>query len=99
MKIKFLRPVQGMAYFEGDVCDIDDKRGASLVRSGFVILIPDTEGTVNRLPEDMPAREILFDNGMETLEDVRKALNVLTDFDGIGKRTAEKVRKYCEMGQ
>lgn|SRR5690554_2511768 len=96
MKIKFLRPVQGLAYFEGDVAELPDPRAARLVNSGWAVIIPETEGEnqVNKLPDDIPARELLFNNGLETVEDVKNAIDVLTDFDGIGKRTAEKIKLF-----
>lgn len=96
MKIKFLRPVQGLAYFENDVAELPDSRAARLVNAGWAIMIPETKGTeqVNHLPEGIPARELLFDNGLETIEDVKNAIDVLTDFDGIGKRTAEKIKLF-----
>ena len=94
MKIKFLRPVQGMAYFEGDVAEINDARAAALVNGGAAVIIPDTEGTCNNLPVDIPAREILFNNGLENIDDVRKAVNVLIDFDGINRTTAKKIKAY-----
>lgn len=96
MKIKFLRPVQGMAYWENDIAEIPDSKAANLVNRGFAVIIPDTEGPVNKLPGDLPAREILFDNGLETISDVKKAINVLTDFDGIRKATAKKIKNYID---
>jgi hypothetical protein len=96
MKIKFLRPVQGMAYWEDDVADIPDVKASRLVNSGFAIMIPETEGPVNKLPDNLPAREILFDNGLETIQDVQNAIDVLTDFDGIGKATAKKIKTFID---
>jgi hypothetical protein len=94
MKIKFLRPVQGMAYWENDVAEIPDAKAANLVNRGFAVIIPETEGPVNKLPHDLPAREILFENGMETIDDIKKAIDVLVDFNGIGKATARKIKTY-----
>lgn len=95
MKIKFLRPVCGFAYFENDITDaLPDERAGWLVANGYAILIPDTEGIVNTLPATLPAREILFNNGLETVADVRNAASVLTDFDGITKTTAKKITDW-----
>lgn len=94
MKIKFLKPVAGMAYFEGNIAEINDAKAAKLVNAGWAIMIPDTEGPVNKLPVDIPAREILFENGLETIKDVKNAIDVLIDIDGIGKKTAEKIKLF-----
>ena len=97
MKIKFLRPVAGFAYFEGDITDaLPDEKAAKLVADGFAILIPDTEGPVNKLPDDLPFREILFENGIETIADLKNTIETITDFKGIGKKSAATIKKYLQ---
>ena len=92
MKIKFLRPVAGFAYFENDVTDsLPEEKAAKLVSQGYAIMIPETEGNKNTLPEDLPAREILFTEGLETLDDVSNAMPTITGFNGIGKKTATAI--------
>lgn len=94
MKIKFLRPVQGMAYFEGDVAEVPNERASRLVNNGWAVMLPETEGTANNLPEEMPARELLFENGLESVEDVRAAIDTLSDIKGIGKKTVEQIKTF-----
>ena len=97
MKIKFLRPVAGFAYFENDITDaLPDEKAAGLVAKGYAILIPETEGEQNKLPDDLPGREQLYDGGLETIEDVKNALPTITDIKGIGKKTAEAIKKYLQ---
>lgn len=97
MKIKFLRPVAGYAYFENDITEtLPEEKAAKLVATGNAVLIPETEGPVNGLPEDLPAREILFAEGLETLTDVNNAMATITDINGIGKKTAETLKEYLK---
>lgn len=94
MNIKFLRPVVGFAYFEGDITgSLPDDRAAYLVSIGAAVLIPETEGKTNTLPDDLPARQLLFDAGFETVADILNAQSTLTDVPGISKRMAEKILK------
>lgn len=95
MKIKIRYPVAGFAYFGNEIVDnLPDEKAAYLVEIGAAIIIPETEGTPNKLPDDIPAREILFNAGLETLTDVTNALETLTDIKGIGKKTASDIKKY-----
>lgn len=100
MKVKFLRPVQGMAYFEGDVGEIPcSTKATALINSGMVILVPETEGNRNNLPEDIPAREILFENGLENITDVQNALPTITDLKGIGRKTAKDIKEFLSSNE
>jgi hypothetical protein len=94
MKIKFKKPAQGFAYFEGDVADISPEAAAKLVDDGFAIIVPETEGDDNELPEDLPGRLILFKEGIKTLDDVRKITESLTEIKGIGKKLAAEIVAY-----
>ena len=94
MKIKFKKPAQGFAYFEGDVADLAPEVAAKLVDDGFAIIVPETEGDDNELPEDLPGRLILFKEGIKTLDDVRKITESLTEIKGIGKKLAAEIVAY-----
>lgn len=83
-----------MAYFENDVADLPNEKAAGLVNKGWAIMVPDTEGEENNLPEDLPAREVLFDNGLETIDDIKNAIDTLTDIKGIGKKTVQQIKKF-----
>lgn len=87
--------MQGFAYFENDIAEnLPDEKAGMLVSKGWAVLIPETEGNANKLPEDIPARELLFENGLETLTDVKNALPTITDLKGIGRKTAKDIEKY-----
>lgn len=94
MKIKFKKSAPGFAYFEGDIAPLNPELAAKLVDEGYAIIIPDTEGDDNELPEDLPGRLILFKEGIKTLEDVRKIAESLTDIKGIGKKLAAEITEY-----
>jgi len=95
MKIKFLRPVAGFAYWENDITDaLPNERAASLVAMGAAVIIPDTEGPVNKLPDGLPAREILFNAGLETIADIKNATHTLRDIPGITAKTATAINKW-----
>lgn len=51
MKVKFLQPVKGYAYFEGDVCDIPDKDAKVLIELKKVELVGKTEKSDKDLTE------------------------------------------------
>lgn len=89
-----MHPVQGYGYFKGDVGDVPDEVAARMVESGAVIL-HQGEDPVS-LPEGMPARKILHDNGFRTVAEVLAAREALTEIPGIGKKMAENIVKYCE---
>jgi len=42
MKIELVRPVRGIAYFEGDVIEVPDEKGRALCESGHAIPAKDT---------------------------------------------------------
>lgn len=37
MKVEVIKPIQGFAYFEGDVLEMEDSQARSLIESGHVI--------------------------------------------------------------
>ncbi len=85
-----------MGYFGGEIADLEAKICATWIESGHMIAIPETEGDENTLPDDLPAREILYKEGIKTLEDVKKVKETLVDFKGIGSKTASDIIKYIE---
>ena len=96
MKVKIIKPVPGMAYFGGETPDLKPTVCAKWIQSGHMIAVPETEDDKNTLPEDLPGREILFNEGMKTIGDVKKVKETLTDFKGIGAKTAADIIKYIE---
>lgn len=97
MLIKFLRPVQGFAYFEGDVGNLDSSLAAPLVQSGQAIMIPETDHEPqNTLPADLPFRGILFKNGYFTAQAVIDAGGELSLIKQIGPKGHLKIVQYFE---
>lgn len=98
MLIKFMKPVGGMAYFEGDVADLNSVIAAPLVAKGYAIMIPDTEyEPENTLAKDLPFRDKLFESGYNSMEMVINAPSKsLETIKGVGKKGAERIKKYFE---
>ena len=42
MKVEILRPIQGKAYFEGDVIELDNDQAKRLIEAGFCIPAKDS---------------------------------------------------------
>lgn len=96
-KVKFLKSHNQFAYFKGDVADIKSEDVATLLNSGYVIILPDErDDDVNTLPEDLPGREFLFDAGFDSIEKNKKAGNSLLNVTGIGKGTLKKIQVYLK---
>ena len=96
MLVKIRKPIQGYGYFGGETVNLPDETATKFVNEGNAILVPDTEGEENPLPEDLPARGILFENGFTGVKQIFEAKESLEGIDGIAKKTAEKIIKYCE---
>lgn len=98
IKVKFLKSHPEFAYFKGDVGEITEDNAARLLESGHIIILPEGsgEGDENTLPEDLPARDILFAEGFDTAEKVKEAGESITDIKGIGKATYKQIVAYFE---
>lgn len=96
MLIKFIRPVPGLAYFEGDTAELGAAQAAALIKTGAAFMIPETEHEENNpLPEDLPHRIQLFNEGFNTLAEVSAApAPALEAIRGIGKKGAKKIQDY-----
>jgi predicted flap endonuclease-1-like 5' DNA nuclease len=94
MKIKFKKSAPGFAYFTNDIGDIEPESAARLVDEGYAIIVPETEGDDNELPEDLPGRSILYKEGIKTIEDVNKIIDSLTEIKGIGKKLAAEIFEF-----
>lgn len=95
LRIKWLKPHPAYSYSEGNNADLTPEQVEPLVLSGHVILFPgENEPEVNPLPEDLPCRELLFENGFDTLEKIKSAGESLTEIKGIGKKTFEDITSF-----
>jgi hypothetical protein len=101
--VKFLKPHSSFSYFAGDIGEVTPESAAKLLAGGFIIPVPDEikseefelKGPVNPLPEDLPARAVLFESGFTTILQIKEAGDSLLDA-GISKATLKKVSKYIK---
>ncbi len=84
------------AYNKGDRGIVLADRAPSLLKEGFIIPVPDEDENKNTLPEDLPARDVLFEAGYDTIEKIKKAGESLIDVKGIGKGTLKQLEAWFE---
>lgn len=98
MYIKFRVSVQGLGYFAGDTAEVSDALASEIVARGEAIVVPPTDGDndTNTLPADMPMRQLLWDNGYDSVAQIFDAKETLKDISGIGDASAERIVKYCQ---
>lgn len=92
VNVKFLKPAPGFAYKEGDTGIVLAEKAPELLKFGYIIIIPETERN-NPLPEDLPARDKLFDAGYDTIEKIKEAGDSLTEI-GLSKTIIKKIQTY-----
>jgi hypothetical protein len=95
MKVVLTKPGPGvgLAYFAGDTVELEELQAKELIALGVAALPDVDEDEVNTLPEDLPARDLLFKAGIKTKEDL-KSIEDFSALEGIGKKTAEKIENY-----
>lgn len=97
IKVKWVKPHPKYAYFTGDVGSVKADKVKELLDKGYIIPVPSQEDEKkNPLPEDLPARDILFDAGFDTAEKVKEAGESLSDVKGIGRGTLKQLAEYFE---
>jgi len=95
INIQFLKPHPEYAYFAGDNAELSADNVAKLISTGHVILFPGEKSKeVNPLPEGLPCREILFENGFDTIEKVTEAGESITEIKGIGKKSLAQITEF-----
>jgi len=98
LKIQWLKSHPDFAYFKGDNAELTADKVAELTVSGHVILFPGVaEKEVNPLPEDLPSRELLFENGFLTIDQIKEAGEGLKEIKGIGKKSFEDITAYLSV--
>lgn len=94
IKVRWIKAHWDFAYSEGNIGYVTPKSAEMLLAGGFIIPLPDEdEDEVNPLPEDLPARTVLFAAGFKSLDDIKAAGDSLLDA-GISVTTLKKVKKY-----
>lgn len=98
MLVKLRYSVKGYGYFAGDTAELADDEAAELVEQGAAIIVQETEGEEDRneLPEDLPMRALLWENGYVSVEQILDARETLLDVKGIGEASAARIVEYCE---
>jgi hypothetical protein len=97
VKVKFLKSHPGFAYFAGDVGEMEAAKAAALLNKGYVITLPEESIEViedNPLPEDFPARDILWAEGFSSIAQVLEAGESLKAIKGIGKGMYQRIINY-----
>lgn len=102
MHVKLLRPVPGFGYFENDTFEVADTLATEWINNGFAILVQPTEGDGGDecdLPDGLPSRNLLVENGFTTIEQILDAGETLTDIKGIGAKGVEAIITFCNEYQ
>jgi len=98
LNIKWLKPHQKYAYFEGDISELEADQVAELTESGHVIYFPGVVAKEeNPLPEDLPCRELLFENGFISIDQIRSTGESLKDIKGIANKTFAAITAYLSV--
>jgi hypothetical protein len=97
IKVKWLKAHHAYAYSKGNIGTVDAEKAPVLIEGGYIIPVPDKEDDeVNPLPEDLPVRDLLFENGFDTIEKIKEAGDAITDIKGIGKGTLKTLAEWFE---
>lgn len=95
MKIKFTKiavPI-GYAYGADTELECNSATGKEFIELGYAI---ELESNSSNLPEDLPARDVLIDAGIESMEALKEIATPegLIAIKGIGKKLAESIINY-----
>ena len=97
MDVRFVKPLNlGTHRRPGEVATFDERTAKTLVQRGYAEHVdPDdavTEGEEVNAFEDVPHKAALMEAGITSTEEALAA--DLTEVDGIGPATAEKIRAH-----
>jgi|GEM_PF-2178529 len=91
-KLYFLKAPKGYGYHANQVEDVPESLAKEFINSGVARKAEST------LPEDIPGREVLLANGIDSLEDV-EAIGDFTSVKGIGSKINEELTAYFDRGE
>jgi len=98
LNIKWLKPHPKYAYFEGDTAELQPEEVAELIESGHVILFPGVDKKEeNPLPLDLPSRDLLFESGYLTVDQIRESITGLKEIKGIGKKSFDEITAFLSV--
>lgn len=96
IRIKIKKPRKGWSYHGGELVDLPSDIAKEFVDGDFAIQVPDTEGKDNELPVDLPMRDLLFQEGYESVDSILESQNTLTDIAGVGDKLSAQIVAFCE---
>lgn len=74
----------------GDVFEVESELATKMIDASIAKLATETD---SQLPPDIPARETLVKLNINSIEEL-KAIDNLTDLEGIAAKTAAKINEY-----
>lgn len=92
MKVRFLKPKPGMGYFKGSTADLPDDKAIALIEEKYCVRLDEFQKQIiSDLPDDLPCRDILINEGLETKEKVLKSSHALNSIKGISDKKAIEI--------
>ena len=98
MKVKWVKSGVGIGfgYLEGTETTLSESQANELLELGYVVIL--NKELKTGLPEMLPGRKILIENGFTTIDEVSKlSADELTTIKGIGKKLAENIVKFLNQ--
>lgn len=103
VNVKWRKKHHMYGYFEGAIGTVDAAAAAALYRDGYLIILPDEAAEVganiNPLPEDLPGREILYEEGFTSLESIKTAGESLKLIKGIKQKMYSMIMAFIEEAE
>ncbi len=100
IKVKFIKQggIVGMAHWLGDVVEMPEIMAIELQERGIVEKFNPANEPATDLPENLPARDLILEAGITTIEEVLMEIEAgtLTAIKGIGKVTATQIAKQLQ---
>lgn len=97
MKVKIIKSHPLYSYFIGDEVELSEPVTEVFIQGQYAIpIVQESHQTDNPLDEELPYRELLFENGYSSLEDIEQAGESLTEINGIGKKAVEKIIEFIQ---
>lgn len=94
IRVKWNKSHPAFGYFAGQQGEVDDKHIEMLSNGGYVQVLPGDDGDDNPLPTELPARDLLHENGY-TLEKLKGIeAKTLQEINGIGPKTSEEIVEF-----
>ncbi|QZE15357.1 hypothetical protein K4L44_05860 [Halosquirtibacter laminarini] len=97
MKVEIIRCHPFYSYFVGDKVELGEPVAQTFITGKYAMpIVSSTQSEENQLHEDLPYRELLFENGYTSLDEIEKAGESLIEVNGIGNKAMEKVLHFIQ---